>query len=353
LNFKEIKPYIGDLSQIFPVREFRLCGGKSDGVRAIDVKNGAGIDMTILIDRCMDISHLRYKGINIGYISPCGVVAPEYFGDKGLEFIRSFTVGFLTTCGLSTIGTPCVDGDEELGLHGRISNTPAENFSVNVEEENGVPVLRVKGTMREAILYGAYLTLTREIVCEYGKNVIKIKDTVENKSFKKLPHMQLYHFNYGYPLLTEETKLLLPSSSLVPRNDHAATGLDRWNIVETPTDGYEEMCFYHDLKADSKGETLAGVYNPTLNTGVIVRFDKNMFDNFTEWKMMGKGEYVLALEPCNARVDGRTEERKHGRLKYLEPGEKKVYNLTVEFLDGADDLSKASEEIKKLLKGGV
>lgn len=40
--------------------------------------------------------------------------------------------GLLTTCWLTQVGAPGVDGDEVLGIHGRISHLPAE--SVNVHE---------------------------------------------------------------------------------------------------------------------------------------------------------------------------------------------------------------------------
>jgi hypothetical protein len=304
--------------------------------------------MTILLDRCLDIAHLRFNGVNIGYIAPCGIVAPQYFSDKAFDFLRSFTVGFLTTAGLSSIGTPCEDYDESLGLHGRISNMPAENVSIEVEEENGRPVFKVRGMMREARLFGEYLTLTREIACVYGEKKFTITDTVENKSFKLLPYMHLYHCNYGYPLLSKNAKLLLPSKNVTPRNEHASHGLARWNRMELPQDDYEEMCYYHDLACDKNGDTFSGIYNPDLELGVVTHFNKQVLDQFVEWKMMGKGEYVLGLEPGNARVESRAVERKFGRLKQLKPGEKKVCRLTVEFIQGRDECSRMEAGVRRL-----
>ena len=39
-------------------------------------------------------------------------------------WLKSFTAGFLTTCGLESVGGPCVDAGEELPLHGSIANIP-------------------------------------------------------------------------------------------------------------------------------------------------------------------------------------------------------------------------------------
>jgi hypothetical protein len=349
MDFQKVKPYIGDLSQIFNVKEYRFTGGRSDGVRAVDVENGIGIHMTVLLDRCLDISHLRFGDVNIGYIAPCGIVAPQYFGDREFDFLRSFTVGFLTTGGLSSIGTPCDDNSEHLGLHGRISNTPAENVSVYVEEIDGIPVFKARGTMREARLFGEYLTLTREISCAFGEKKFTITDTVENKSFKTLPHMQLYLCNYGYPMLSENSRLILPSLKVLPRNDHANTGLSRWKEIEPPQDDFEEMCYYHDLACDKNGNTFSGIYNPTVETGIIMHFNKTMLDQFTQWKMMGKGEYVLGLEPGNARMESRIVERECGRLKQIEPGEKKVYHLAVEFIHGKTEFEQIEARLKRLI----
>ena len=37
----------------------------------------------------------------------------------------------MTTCGLTYMGAPCTDAGDTLGLHGRISNTPACDVGVS------------------------------------------------------------------------------------------------------------------------------------------------------------------------------------------------------------------------------
>ena len=119
--------YIGHENQIYGVEEMRLVGGKADGMRILNVRNASGLEFTVSLDRCADISRLNFKGDNMGYFAPCGYVAPQYYDDKGAGFLKSFTAGFVTTCGLTAVGNPCTDDGEELPLHGTISHVPAEN----------------------------------------------------------------------------------------------------------------------------------------------------------------------------------------------------------------------------------
>ena len=59
-----------------------------------------------------DISRLRCRGVNLSYLSPCGYVGPAYYESEGAGWLKSFTAGFLTTCGLRVVGSPCVDERE-------------------------------------------------------------------------------------------------------------------------------------------------------------------------------------------------------------------------------------------------
>ena len=125
LTKRELLKRVGDISQLAGARECTLESGKSRGVSVVDVKTGSGLNFTILPDRGMDIAWADYKGIALGFISKTGIVAPSYYEPNGNDFLRGFYGGLLTTCGLTYMGTACVDNGKSLGLHGRASNTPA------------------------------------------------------------------------------------------------------------------------------------------------------------------------------------------------------------------------------------
>ena len=137
--------------------------------------------------------------------------------------------------------------------------------------------------------------------------------------------MLLYHMNMGYPLLSERSVVDISSTEVKPRNEHAAKDLDTWAKMLPPTPGFEEQCYYHSF--DREGH--ASIYNPDVRKGLTIKFDTAQLDHFTQWKMMGVHDYVLGLEPGNCTPDGRDVMRRQGKLKYLKPGERKTYQVSI------------------------
>ena len=324
--------YTGSRNQLFSVKNYIMTDGRANNTRAIDVINGKGLFMTILPDRCMDIYQLIYKDTNMSYISACGAVHPGYYDNRGIEFLRSFYAGFLTTCGLETICAPSEDAGEALGLHGRIGNIPADNYCAKIIEDgtiSGAPEIVITGLMTQARLFGDKYSLTREIKIYTNENKFEIRDVVKNTGFKQSPHMILYHLNYGYPFLDENIEINLPSAETVPVDDFSAQDLDKWQKFNTPQPGIEEQCYYHKLKKDAAGRAKYSLYNPGLKKGLSVDYDAGALDYLIQWKMCGEGDYVLGLEPANCRGGGRKKARDNGILKFLEPSEEAKYHIAV------------------------
>ena len=258
--------YAGNRNQLFSVKNYIMTDGRANNLRAIDVINGKGLFMTILPDRCMDIYQLIYKDTNMSYISAAGAVHPSYYDNRGFEFLRSFYAGFLTTCGLETICGPSEDAGEALGLHGRISNTPADNYYTQITED-GEPEIVITGTMTQARLFGDKYSLTREIKISTCENRFEIRDVVKNIGYNRSPHMILYHLNYGYPFLDENIEINLPADETAPADDFAAQDLDKWDKFNTPQRGIDEQCYYHKLRTDAAGCAKYSLYNPILKKG--------------------------------------------------------------------------------------
>nr|WP_294666346.1 aldose 1-epimerase family protein [uncultured Blautia sp.] len=317
-----MNPYIGHESQLRGVEEHRLVGGKGDGMRLYEIHNGTGLDMTISPDRNGDITRLRYKGINLSYFSPCGYVAPAYYDKVGSNWLQSFTAGFLTTCGLQAVGSPCEDEGELLPLHGSIANIPCEK-SYWTEEE---ATFTIHTETKDEVLFGRKLVLSRKIVISKIKSEFEITDTITNTGDRVEPFEILYHMNMGYPLLDEDSVVMIPSVEVLPRDTHAKEDIANWMHMEKPTAGYQERCYYHKF-TDEKG--YAKIYQPKLGIGLEITFDAEELDGFVEWKMMGVRDYVLGLECGNCYPDGRNVMRKTGMLKFLQPGEKKTYTVKI------------------------
>ena len=331
---------IGNISQVAGVRTYTLREGRADGVKAVDVRTQA-LNFTVLMDRGMDIAWADYKGVPISYISNAGVCSPSLFEERGKGFLRNFTAGLLTTCGLNSFGAPCQDAGEEFGLHGRISNIAAENESVSAEWEGEDYVRRIRGKVRQSRVFGENLTLTREIETRLLSDSLTIRDTVENCGFSVQPLMLLYHINFGYPIVDRDTVLVQSKTSVKSRDEEAQKGLNTFNVFSDPTPDYKEQVFYHDMQPDVNGFVTACLYNKSLGEnglGAYVRFNKNEMHYMCEWKQMGEGEYVVGLEPSTGYPEGRVQARKDDQIVFLQPGEKKDIQIEIGVVECIDRL---------------
>jgi galactose mutarotase-like enzyme len=223
----------------------------------------------------------------------------------------------LTGCGLRNVGTPS-EGD---GLHGRLSNTPAEDVSVIKEWRDGKYCLSVSGTVREVSFFGENLQLRRTVSTALGDNSITISDEVTNLGVRPSPLMILYHINAGFPLLSEAALLQGHVKETTPRNETAAAGIKEWSRCQPPTDDYVEQCFFHDMETDADGMARMTLRNPESGIAMEVAYRKAELPYFTQWKMMGRQEYVMGLEPANCHPDGQTAEKLNGTLRELQPEE--------------------------------
>ena len=322
--------YYGHRTQFFGVEEHRLIGGRGDGMRLFEVRNGSGLEFTVSADRCADISRISYKGVNLNYMGVSGYAAPAYYDDRGDHFLKTFNCGFLTTCGITNIGIPQTDQGEELPLHGVIGNQPAEHIWYTSDEER----IEIRALIPEMHIFRQKLELERVISCPVGGRSMKIHDTVRNIGSRTEPMLILYHMNMGYPLLSENSVVRVNSEKVTPRTEHAARDLDTWNRMLPPTAGFEEQCYYHEFGA---GTACAGIFSPDAGVGIAIRFDPSSLPYLTEWKMMGEKDYVLGLEPMNATLDGRKGLREAGLLPTIGAGEERVFEVCVEFFGSREE----------------
>lgn len=341
---KPERAYIGNIDQLLNVKTMRLEGGMAQSVLATEIQCQSGLSFTILADRCMDIASLRYKGINISYLNPCGIVAPVYYDRRDIQWLKSFTGGFLTTCGLENTGSPCRDEGKCYGMHGRISHIPAQGYAVQRRENNGENMVEVSGEMNQSSLFGEKLKLERIIRAWQKSPRIEITDTICNCGFTNEEFMILYHCNIGYPFLSPVSRVVIDSRSVLPRNKHSERYIGQVLQITEPEQG-EEMCYYHEMN-DCKGISRAGIYQPEFEFGLVLSYENQILRKFTQWKNMSEGEYVLGLEPGSNWVEGKAVERKRDQIQSLDAGERISYTLSIEIIEGED-------QFQEKMSGGV
>jgi hypothetical protein len=331
-----------------------LADGKERGVRAAEFRTGTGLAFTALIDRGLDISHAEWAGRPMNWRSMTEDAHPAYFDPEGLGWVRTFYGGLLVTCGLNWAGAPCHDplagparlGPRDLGLHGRISHTPAKNVWADGEWEGDEYRMWLRGKCQEGIVFGENLVLHREIRTSLGSNSFTVRDRVENAGYDRVEHMLLYHINIGFPAVEEGSELLAPSRKCTPRDRDAEEGQEHARSLDAPIPGYGEKAYFHDLGSAPDGRTGTAVVNRELGFGVYVRFNRNELPWYTQWKMMGQRNYVVGMEPANCLPLGRVTEREAGRLQYLEPRETREYTLEIGALTSAEEIDAFAAEVE-------
>jgi hypothetical protein len=350
----EIRSRVGGVEQLCGIERVVLDDGHARGVRAAILRTGTGLEIEVLLDRAMDLGRASFCGKTLAYRAPGGDSHPAFYDASGLNWLRTFGVGLLATCGLQNVGSPSEDEGVAHGLHGGISATPAREISVDSCWEGSEYRFRLTGRMREITplgLFGPNLSLTRSISAVLGSNTIEISDTVENEGFTEAPLMLLYHFNLGFPLLDQGGKLLTASAKVTPRDATAEPGLKTWGQIDAPKPGYAEQVFFHEMKADDKGWAKAMLVSPTRPEdgplALCLEYDTSTLPRFTQWKQLGSGVYVMGLEPANCLVMGRAAEREGGTLCMLRPGEKRSSSLRVNVFNNAEEIARVEGELQR------
>ena len=324
---EELLQRTGNADQFGGVRLSRLAEGGAHGLLVADFRTGSGLSFTVSPDRGMDILHGEFRGVPLCWRSYTGDLGPALYEPEGLGWLRTFCGGILATCGFTAVGSPSEDEGESLGLHGRANTIAATNVHADSRWDDDELHLWVQGKVREARVFGPSILLTRRVSTRLGESRLWIRDSITNEGHTTQPHMILYHFNMGYPLVSEASELLAPSREVMPRDEDAEAALDRSHLFDPPTEGQREQVYYHDMGADEQGFVVVALVNRELGLGVYLRYRRDQLPRFVQWRMCGMGHYVCGMEPANCRVAGRDEARRKGELEFIEPGETRDYEL--------------------------
>lgn len=326
---------IGDVRQILGFQRLELKDGKGKGNEVIQVRNGTGLNYQISVSRAFDIELCEFQGVPISWLSASGPVAPYFYEKDGTEWSRNFSGGLLTTCGLTYMGKPNVDQGVSLGQHGRISSTPAEVLQAEGYWNGPDYVLMFRAQVRESSALNENVKLVRTIVSRMGENQINITDKVTNESCQPVEHMILYHFNFGYPLVSETCHIKIPTGKRSWINGEGL--LHGWDSFGKPDPQAVPTVMLHEQLQADHGRVEIGVENEVIHNGkkkkmsVTIDYSKEDCPFLTQWKHQGSGRYVLGIEPGNTTTEGRRVHRERGTLPFLEPGETKEYSFNINF----------------------
>ena len=104
-----------------------------------------------------------------------------------------------------------------------------------------------------------------------------------------------------------------------------------------------------DLVAEPAGTVPVALVNRALGLGVYQVFRLSQLPFHTVWRMLGEGTYALAMEPSTNRDAGRLDARERGELQWLEPGERRHYDLELGALAGAAAIDSFAARVSRLV----
>jgi len=322
--------YAGSLEGVNPVRKITFNEGKARGMQAYDIRCIGGLNLLISIDRGLDILSTQYKGVNVSFLSKNGFTGNIVTNPHEEEFLRYFSGGMLTTCGLRSVGPSSREGTGEFHpLHGRFNTIPAEEVSCIRKSSD---IIEISGVIRETALFGCSLSLHRKITIDAISSEISVHDTLVNETAHAEEIMILYHYNFGYPFLQEGCRVEFEDSDcVIPRSDEAKKGMNDYMEITAPEDNYNEQVFFHLQKGSEDGFGSVKVINPKLNITAELKYKLDNLPVLAQWKSMRSGDYALGLEPSNNYIMGRVAERENKTLKTIEAYGELEFFTTLKF----------------------
>ncbi len=341
------KNKVSNYAQIGGIETSIIDNGPGRSVRIAWINTGSGLRYKVVFDRALDIADAFYNQYSLAWLSHAGATPPNPATATGLEWLRAFGGGLLTTCGLTHVGGPETDQYGQRGLHGRISNLPAEIESIiQPNPAAGKLDMSITAKIRQSCVFGPFLELKRTISSTIGQANIKIHDEVVNHGNEPAPHMILYHCNLGWPLVDKDADIIWSGQcqsrggELDNRIFTEGNNFHKCQPPLTEHSGAGEACAFIDVNANKYGFCNCGLYNSKIGLALALQYKKKQLPWLTNWQHWGRNEYVTALEPGANPPIGQTKAREQNELIFIAPGETRSYDLNISVLNNAKQINK-------------
>lgn len=290
--------------------------------RAVDVDMVGGFRIRILPDRGFDIQDCWFAGRPLHWVSRQGEGLPANCL-QGHAWDRHFSGGLLTTCGLANVGSP----SEGHGHHGRYNHQPAESVTIDRIRTSTGFVMRLGATIFETTPDGAVFRVDRLLELRTGIAVLRLRDRTTNLSDFTAPAPLLYHLNFGWPLIGQDTQLsilehhtergVFGDATLLP----GGSGRPGMHAPHSPPVTVEHVI---DGARMIRQATLS---SPAEGLRLDIVWGRRSLPRLLQWINCRDEAGVVAIEPSNCATRGRAHERAHATLPLLAAGQTRVSRL--------------------------
>lgn len=197
--------------------------------------------------------------------------------------------------------------------------------------------------------------MTRRYTARLGESRFFMHDEIENAGHLPTEHMLLYHINTGFPFVDAGSELLAPFAG-EPRvlfGDADPRRPEEYTRFIAPQSNWLQQTFQHTMRADADDRVPVAIVNPRLGRdgqALYVVYTRSQMPQYIEWRMMAEGQYAVGIEPCTNGF-GRDAVRQAGELIVLQPGDRRVYDIEVGVLDGADEIAAFRHRVERIAHG--
>jgi hypothetical protein len=367
---RELLRRVGNLAQVGSIQLLSYEEGYARGSRFLDFRTGSGFRFTVLVDRGMDAGLAEFNGASLAWLAPKLFPAPAYWESDDHAWVRYVLGGLCNTAGLVTIGDPqTVDVSrfkfhsretDRFGTHDRVGMVPASHFTFGERWEGERCYLWAEGTIRQEIVYGENLLLTRHYDAEVGASAFTLQDVVRNDGFYPTPHQLLYHFNIGYPIVDDGAELLAAVSGPVPGSifEDRAGPTERYRRFSAPEHEFLAEGYVIPRTAGPDGRVATAVVNRSFKAvdgglGVYLIYDPATLPVYIEWRMMGEGLYAVGMEPATNLFKTIPQLVEDGVPVMIEPGEERTYRLEFGVLAGGEAIDAFAASLPRGTEQGL
>ena len=320
----------GDIRQFAGVRLGELGDGFERGVRTVDFRTGSGLDFTVLADRGLDIGAANFNGAALAWQSPTSYAHPAFYGAgrarlaarlrrRADDHVRADLLWRAERGRGAAVGAarPGVQpGGHASGLRRGLARRRVR--AVGQRPDPGSALLRRERGAAPA--HSAWL----------GSSRLVVEDAVTNEGYDTTPHMMLYHCNLGYPVLSEDSELLIDDAEVFARDEICAAGLPGHRRFARPCRATPSRCSSTSHKRMLRASPASAVnrtFDGGRGLGAYLRWHAAELPWMIQWKQIGQGAYVAGLEPATNWTIGRAAEQRCGPAEVPRAGRERNYRL--------------------------
>ena len=220
---------------------------------------------------------------------------------------------------------------DRFGTHDRIGIVPASSFNFGERWEGERCFLWCEGVMRQEIVYGENLSLTRRYEAELGTSTFTLHDIVRNDGYYPTPINTSTTSTSAIPSSTTAPSFCVPPRALSRARSSTTTRrrVERYRTFSGPekeffAEGYEiPMTAATDGLGVGRGREPGLQRGSTVASGSISATTRSTLPVYLEWRMMGEGLYAVGMEPSSNPFGEVAELIEAGWPLMLEPGEER------------------------------